>query len=73
MSRKRCIHPPKNNLRMQGLQDQTVCQNRGFTAQQWVMLLFSFVLGIASVLTVDKVFLSHSPSAGTVQAAVSQP
>ncbi len=41
----------------------------GLSSQQWMMLSFSFLLGIASVFTVNRVFLSDSP-VGTVHAAV---
>lgn len=55
--------------------NQTSCstENNGFTAQQWVLLVFSFLLGIAAVFTVDKVFLADTASSGAVHAAVSQP
>ncbi|MDR2761995.1 MAG: hypothetical protein LBB88_05290 [Planctomycetaceae bacterium] len=42
----------------------------GFTVQQWVLLLFAFFLGIASVMTIDKIFLSNSGHAGAVHAGV---
>lgn len=45
----------------------------GFTRQQWVLLACSFLLGIAAVFTVDKLFLTHSGSSGTAHAAVSCP
>lgn len=48
-------------------------EKNGFTKQQWIMLAFSFLLGIAAVFTVDRVFLANSNPTGTVQAAVSQP
>ncbi|MDR2641939.1 MAG: hypothetical protein LBC74_04020 [Planctomycetaceae bacterium] len=40
----------------------------GFTVQQWVLLVFAFFLGIASVMTVDKIFLTNSSHVGTVHA-----
>lgn len=45
----------------------------GFSRQQWVLLAFSFLLGIAAVFTVDKVFLTDSAPSGAVHAAVSHP
>lgn len=48
-------------------------EKSGFTNQQWILLAFSFLLGIVAVFTVDKVFLAGSASNGTAQAAVSQP
>jgi hypothetical protein len=42
----------------------------GFTVQQWMLLLFAFFLGIVSVMTIDKVFLSNSGHAGAVHADV---
>ncbi|MDR0391442.1 MAG: hypothetical protein LBH59_06020 [Planctomycetaceae bacterium] len=44
--------------------------NDGFTVQQWVLLVFAFFLGIASVMTIDKVFLSNSGHAGAAHAGV---
>lgn len=48
-------------------------EQNGFTMQQWILLAFSFILGIVSVFTVDKVFLSGSTPERSVQAAVSHP
>ena len=52
----------------------TLCDEKaGLSAQQWMLLVFSFLLGIAAVFTVDKVFLSNTHPTGTAHAAVSQP
>ncbi len=48
-------------------------EQHGLTKQQWILLTFSFVLGIVSVFTVDKVFLSGASTQQTAQAAVSAP
>lgn len=58
---------------MSDFNHQTSGVKNGFTKQQWIMLAFSFLLGIAAVFTVDRVFLANSNPTGTVQAAVSQP
>lgn len=51
-----------------------ISEKYGLSAQQWIMLTFSFLLGIAAVFTVDKVFLHGSDvSTGTVHAAVANP
>jgi hypothetical protein len=42
----------------------------GFTVQQWMLLVFAFFLGIASVMTIDKIFLSNSGNTGAVHAGV---
>jgi len=47
-------------------------EKNGFTTQQWIVLVFSFLLGIAAVLTVDKFIITDSAPSGIVQAA-SQP
>lgn len=44
----------------------------GLTSQQWFLLFFSFFLGVISVLTIDRVFLSETPVSAAVHAAVSQ-
>ena len=48
-------------------------EQSGLSTQQWMLLTFSFLLGIAAVFTVDKVFLSPSATSGTVHAAVASP
>jgi hypothetical protein len=48
-------------------------EKNSLTIQQWMMLVFSFLLGIAAVLTVDKLFIADSMPTGSVQAAVSHP
>ncbi|MDR0609690.1 MAG: hypothetical protein LBG58_06235 [Planctomycetaceae bacterium] len=50
-----------------------VCKKNSLTIQQWIVLMFSFLLGIAAVLTVDKLFIADSSPVGSVHAAVSQP
>lgn len=47
--------------------------NAGLNAQQWMLLVFTFLLGIAAVFTVDKFFLSNHHPSGAAHAAVSQP
>ncbi|MDR2172362.1 MAG: hypothetical protein LBP59_19630 [Planctomycetaceae bacterium] len=42
----------------------------GFTIQQWMLLGFAFFLGIASVMTIDKIFLSNSGHTGAAHAGV---
>jgi hypothetical protein len=42
----------------------------GFTVQQWMLLAFAFFLGIASVMTIDKVFISNSGHTGALHAGV---
>jgi hypothetical protein len=44
--------------------------NGGFTVHQWMLLAFAFFLGIASVMTVDKIFINNSGHAGAVHAGV---
>jgi hypothetical protein len=48
-------------------------KKRGFTSQQWILLMFSFFLGIASGFAVDKVFLNGQPSVALAHAAVAPP
>jgi hypothetical protein len=49
----------------------STCGNNRLTIQQWIVLVFSFLLGIAAVLTVDKLFITDSSPTGSVHAAVS--
>ncbi|MDR1289724.1 MAG: hypothetical protein LBK06_00835 [Planctomycetaceae bacterium] len=42
----------------------------GFTVQQWMLLAFAFFLGIASVMTIDKIFISNSGHTGALHAGV---
>jgi len=42
----------------------------GLTSQQWFLLFFSFFLGVISVLTIDRVFLSETSVSAVVYAAV---
>jgi hypothetical protein len=49
------------------------CRNNSLTIQQWFVLVFSFLLGIAAVLTVDKLFIADSAPVGSVHAAVAHP
>ena len=46
----------------------------GLTTKQWTLLLFAFLLGIASVFTLDKTILARDTTASsTVQAATHTP
>ncbi|MDR0704767.1 MAG: hypothetical protein LBF88_07235 [Planctomycetaceae bacterium] len=51
----------------------SACGNNSLTIQQWMVLVFSFLLGIAAVLTVDKLFIADSSPTGSVHAAVAHP
>lgn len=50
-----------------------VYEQNNLTIQQWIVLVFSFLLGIAAVLTVDKLFIADSMPTSSVHAAVSHP
>ncbi|MDR2115093.1 MAG: hypothetical protein LBP87_01805 [Planctomycetaceae bacterium] len=50
-----------------------VYEKNSLTIQQWIVLVFSFLLGIAAVLTVDKLFITDSIPTGSVHAAVAHP
>ncbi|MDR1140431.1 MAG: hypothetical protein LBL62_01975 [Planctomycetaceae bacterium] len=50
-----------------------VQEDNSLTIQQWIVLVFSFLLGIAAVLTVDKLFITDSMPTGSVHAAISHP
>lgn len=50
-----------------------VYEKNSLTIQQWIVLAFSFLLGIAAVLTVDKLFIADSMPTGSVHAAISHP
>ncbi|MDR0338077.1 MAG: hypothetical protein LBI18_13410 [Planctomycetaceae bacterium] len=50
-----------------------VQEKNSLTVQQWIVLLFSFLLGIAAVFTIDKLFIDDSLPTGSVHAAVAQP
>ncbi|MDR2344569.1 MAG: hypothetical protein LBE18_00735 [Planctomycetaceae bacterium] len=43
---------------------------KGFTIQQWILLVFAFFLGIVSVMTIDKIFLSNNGYTGAVHAGI---
>lgn len=46
---------------------------RGLSVPQWTLLFFAFVLGIACVFMVDKMFFSEQSTAGVAQAASELP
>ena len=45
----------------------------GLSAQQWSLLLVSFLLGVACVFAVDRLLLSEQTPFGAVQAATATP
>ena len=44
-------------------------QQVGLSSPQWLILLFAFVLGVASVFALDKIAPVQGPSTQVVQAA----
>ncbi|MDR1924414.1 MAG: hypothetical protein LBQ66_08565 [Planctomycetaceae bacterium] len=59
-----------NQSANQNCTQNNVQTGNGFTAQQWVLLMFAFILGIASVMTIDKLFISNQEHAGSAHAGI---
>jgi hypothetical protein len=67
------IFPLDNNSMTETETISPACSSNSLTIQQWIVLVFSFLLGIAAVLTINKFSTADSSSTGSVYAAVAHP
>ncbi len=52
------------------MSETTTNRKTGFTKKQYVLLLIAFIMGIASVYTLDKTLLAQDPPSNIAQAAI---
>ncbi len=52
------------------MSEKTTNRKTGFTKKQYALLLIAFIMGIASVYTLDKTLLAKDPPTNVAQAAI---
>jgi hypothetical protein len=70
---RRCTEMNDYNGNYYNSYNESNNEKTGLTSQQWFLLLFSFFLGVISVLTIDRVFLTEAPVSAAVHASSAAP